>query len=380
MLYLGARRRHLTFAVCTLLASTWVIPWTHAKHFASQNGEEASRSPESTQSSGQIRNPPATLIYPAMVCEYYEHGREHAPPRNPDGSMQRRELFYRAPPDPFDIIESHLRTTSPDRQLFVDLLRIKTRWAAGNGPDDRTIAIIRKDAEQSSIPGVILLNAARGFQWLVNDKLAAAVFSAGLQKSWNEIRLNPPDDKGAQQLLNLLDQTRVLWSAENPDALVNRFRLARRLTPRLSIPSRRAGFHLTEALVADERADEAANLILEVEKEHRQAGDLGKRDKSDISEMTLVTGVTLFAAERYRDAVPYLALIQGNQATPARTFLFEALLRSGQLEEARRLLGEIPPVDRRPDGPESPASHLEDVVNREQWQIETGPPSEGTHH
>jgi hypothetical protein len=380
MFHLGARRRQLIFAVCALLVSTWVIPWTQANGFDSQNSEDASRLLESTPSSSQICNPPATLIYPAMLAEYYEHGREHAPPRSPDGSMQRRELFYRAPPDPFDIIESLLRTTVPDRQFFVDLLRLKTRWAAGDGPDDQTIAIIRADAGLSSIPGITLLNVARGFQWLVNDKLASAVFSAGLQKSWDEIRLNPRDDKGAQELLNLLDQTRVLWSAEDPDALVNRFRIARRLSPRLSIASRRAGFHLAEELVADERAGEAANLILEVEKEHRQAGDLGKRDKSDISEMTLVTGVTLFAAERYRDAVPYLALIQGDQATPARTFLFEALLRSGQLEEARRLLGEVAPVDRRPNGPESPTSRLEEVVNREQWKIEAGPPSEGTHH
>ena len=29
-----------------------------------------------------------------LLCDYYEHGIEHAPPRDPSGVMQKRERFY----------------------------------------------------------------------------------------------------------------------------------------------------------------------------------------------------------------------------------------------------------------------------------------------
>ena len=36
-------------------------------------------------------------VRPALLCDYYEHNIEHAPPRDPSGCMQRREYDYAAP-------------------------------------------------------------------------------------------------------------------------------------------------------------------------------------------------------------------------------------------------------------------------------------------
>src|SRR5437588_7185312 len=52
-----------------------------------------------------------------LLADYYEHGIEHTPPRDPSGAMQRREHQYRAPADPLDLIRSKLKSDADDGAL-----------------------------------------------------------------------------------------------------------------------------------------------------------------------------------------------------------------------------------------------------------------------
>jgi hypothetical protein len=373
MLTYGARMRPFAFTACALIAAFCSRFWdrpaiavaarhSDAKALHSQFGPSASR---------KDGVPKPTLIFPALLAEYYDHGREHAPPRSPGGVMQRRELFYRAPNDPFDLIESHLRSNAEDNRFHADLRTLRKRWMAGDELDTQFVAALGEDAERSTISGIVLINAGRGFQWLVNDRLACALFSAGLHRAWSEVQAT--HDAARLELLHAIDQTRVLWNASDPESLVCRFRIARQLTPPLSIDSRRAGYHLAESLLADGHFDEAADLILQVQAEHQRVGDLGMCDSSDIPEMNLVTGMILFNASRHHAAIPYLAAVRGDQAKQAYLLLFECYLRTEQFEQASKLLGPIHNFDLpAPHQPRPLIARLDEELTRARWRIEHG--------
>src|SRR5215469_15335501 len=56
--------------------------------------------------SGPMRAGPPLALSLGLLCDYYEHGIEHAPPRDPRGVMQARETFYIPPQDPLELLRS----------------------------------------------------------------------------------------------------------------------------------------------------------------------------------------------------------------------------------------------------------------------------------
>src|ERR1700730_9847632 len=75
---------------------------------------------------------PEVHLQSTLLCDYYEHGLEHAPPRDPSGSMQRRELFYRTPPDPIDTLCRGIGSGSTDQRTKDLFLGWQSKWLSGD--------------------------------------------------------------------------------------------------------------------------------------------------------------------------------------------------------------------------------------------------------
>jgi len=159
----------------------------------------------------------------------------------------------------------------------------------------------------SSIDATTLLEAGRGFQFLVGDHFAAAIFRAALAKATVRFKDAPPGDLDALPILHLLDQTGVLHRVNDQVALAERFKLAMRLYPPLSVESRRSACLCAEALSVRGKAQEAADMILEAWRLDREAGDLGVMSRDDVPEMDWRAGTYLSAAERFDNAVDFYA-------------------------------------------------------------------------
>jgi hypothetical protein len=201
----------------------------------------------------------------------------------------------------------------------------------------------------SSLQCEVLLEIGRAFNFLEGDGLAACWYRAGLAKAEQQYKDIQPGDSKARPLLSLLDQTKALWRLKDYAAMEKRFALAKRLNTRLSPEARRAGYLYTEMLHYERRHDEAADAALALQAAHKQAGDLGSLDRSDIHEMAWILGFFLFSAERYEDAVAYLrqaSLPGGEHAHSALELLCFALARLDRLDEAEkacdRLHSEVP--------------------------------------
>jgi hypothetical protein len=318
-------------------------------------------------------------ISPALLAYYYEHFREHAPPRQPGGAMQKREAFYRAPADPFELVESRLGDGRADRLLKTDLAQIRSSWILGTPPDSLLLKSLREHAAQCSVTAETLLEAARGVQWLIGEAAADAFFAAGLQKARDETSQHPSDRYRGSQLTHLLDQCGCLWRCDDPPALVDRFTVARRLTFPQSIESRRAGYLLAESLLADERRQEAADLILQVLEEHAKVGDLDRLDDSNRPEMNFVAGFILFHAGRYGDAIKFLASVDGEHLKEARLLLFESYLHIGDFQRAQFLSGVPIKPGVQMFSPETTSQQLTEELNRARWRAEIGAPPDQRH-
>src|SRR5258706_15101712 len=71
--------------------------------------KQLSRSIDTEGSGPNVSRTNAVLVLsPGLLVDYYEHGIEHAPPRDPSGCMQRREQFYCAPANPRLLIRSRI--------------------------------------------------------------------------------------------------------------------------------------------------------------------------------------------------------------------------------------------------------------------------------
>jgi tetratricopeptide (TPR) repeat protein len=277
-----------------------------------------------------------------LLCDYYEHGLEHAPPRGPDGVMQRREHSYQTPHDPMEFLQGRLTDAPDDRKLSRALTAFEGEWLAGG-------AITAVDyhfedlAQRCSLDAVTLLEAGRGFAFLSGDELAAALFRAGMAKARVAYEGVAPGDPKARPLLLELDQTKALWRLGDYPALERRFRLARRLNPLLSVESRRAGCLLADSLFYQDRFVEAAEVILHVQSENARVGDLGTLDRSDRYEMEYLQGYLLSSAGRFEEAIEHLRRVigGGEHDADAGRCLFEALLSVNRFDEAESLCGRI---------------------------------------
>jgi tetratricopeptide (TPR) repeat protein len=279
----------------------------------------------------------------ALLCDFYEHGIEHAPPRDPRGVMQRREDHYRAPPDPFDLMRRQLTASLEDTRLARQICAWQQDWMLGHPAGLKIIGALEQSAAQSSLNTHNLLEVGRAMNFLAGDQVAAAFFRAALAKASREYSALPPGSPEALSLIHELDQTKALWRLGDYPSLELRFRLARRLHPPLSVESRRAGCLLADALFYQDRFDEAADVILAVQAENLRVGDLGALDKSDLPEMEFLQGYLGYCARRFDQAIPHLRRLLGtgeHDQVAARS-LFEALLQAGRLDEAQACCDEV---------------------------------------
>ena len=272
-----------------------------------------------------------------LLADYYEHGIEHAPPRDPSGCMQRRERYYTAPPNPFVLARSKLSQSGADVELRKWMESRQSGFDVGKLAETAELKSLEPLLSASSLQCEVLLEIGRAFNFLEGDLLAACWYRAGLAKAERQYKDTKPGDPKARPLLCLLDQTKALWRLNDYAAMEKRFGLAMMLNPRLSPEARRAGYLHAEMLYYQGGCQKAATAILAVQAEHERAGDLGTLEKSDIAEMHWVLGLFLFFAERDADAVPHLefaARPKGEHSLHALSLLPFALVRSGQIDRA----------------------------------------------
>jgi hypothetical protein len=305
---------------------------------------------ENGNASGRVLSaprPPANVPL-ALLADYYEHAIEHTPPRDPSGSMQRRERNYTAPPHPLKLVRSRLSGSPGDRALRRDLDVWEKAFQQGAGDVSSYLDALERGAADSSLDAVTLLDVGRGMHFLAGNRAAAAWYRAGLEKAGREYAGRPPGDASAKPLLDLLDQTKSLWRLNDHAAMEKRFSLAMRLQPPLSPEARRAACLYSQMLFYQNRHGEASDVTLELWKRHEQAGDLGKLEKSDFGEMHWLTGLFLTMARRHAEAVPHweglLRTTDPRQQQAAR-YLVTCLVESGKYDEAKKRQAELaPPV------------------------------------
>jgi hypothetical protein len=309
-----------------------------------------------------------------LLSDYYEHGIEHAPPRDPRGVMQRREDFYRPPIPPQELLRRKLGASLDDKRLRSLIDTWEAEWLGGHLGTGHLVDQLQRASDGSTLDAATLIEAAKGFQFLDSDELAAAFFRAALAKAESQCRFTPPGDPEVLPLLHALDQTKALWRLKDYPALERRFGLARRLYAPLSIESRRSGYLLADSLFYQGRFDEAADLILTVQAEHRRVGDLGLLDRSDIYEMNYEQGYLLFTAGRFESAIPSLKLVigRGEHDQVAEQSLFRALLQTSRFDQARLCAKDLEIRFRLPPAAqEGFARDLEESVQQDQWRRQT---------
>lgn len=273
----------------------------------------------------------------AQLADYYEHGVEHAPPRDPTGCMQRREARYAAPPaDPCALVRSKLTTNAADAALRRWLDRWEAGWRQGDRTDARQLRPLEELLPPASLDAVTLLDVGRAIDFLDGDEHAACWYRAGIAKAQTEYAKAAPGSPAAVRPLALLDQTRALWRLKDHAALERRFALAMRLNAPLSPEARRAGYLHAEMLYYQRKYPEAADAMFAVQAEHDRAGDLGMREASDLYEMHWVLGLFASGARRYEAALPHLTWLArqpgGERAGPALRLLSQAQSELGQFE------------------------------------------------
>jgi tetratricopeptide (TPR) repeat protein len=307
----------------------------------------------------------------ALISDYYEHGLEHAPPRDPSGVMQKREAYYRPPSDPVSFIRSKLSSQPADIELGNLLTAWEHQWLHGQLASTDTISRFEQTARSSSLDAIALLHAAKGFQFLDGDTLAAGFIHAGLAKAQIECADIRRGDSRSINLLNQLDQTKCLWNLKDFPAVEARFVLARRLYPPLSVESRRAGYLLADALFYQKRFREAESLIETVMAEHRQVGDLGALDRGDLYEMNFQLGYLQFAAGDLEASISNLKRVRGGgeHDQVAADALFRALLQVGSAGEAQSAFQEFNSRFKTPSAKASArATDLEEAIQLKEWR------------
>jgi tetratricopeptide (TPR) repeat protein len=319
----------------------WIGSTVFNFRHSSQTGADSSatgRTNLGTESPRTPGNPAAVHVPIALLVDYYEHGIEHAPPRDPSGVMQKREDNYTAPPVPFALLHAKLTSSPPDSSLMQAVNEWQVGWLKGNATTKQQLDSIERLATDSSLKSIDLIDLGRAFNFLDGDPLAARWYRSGLAKAEMEYKATSPADPATKPLLDRLDQMKALWRLKDYPAMEKRFGLAMRLNSPLSPEARRAGYLYAEALYHQARSGDAAEVILAVQRDHDRAGDLGLLEKSDILEMHWIQAIMLFNAERYEEALPHLkdcAAITNEHKRGALELLVFCLVRLNYIAEAR---------------------------------------------
>jgi hypothetical protein len=206
--------------------------------------------------------------------------------------------------------------------------RRKARFDTGQAASESELEALSAILPGTSLDSLSLLEIGRAFDFLEGDVAAARWFRAGLVKAEAEYRTVLPGDPRAWPLLAALDQTKALWRLEDYATLERRFALAHHLNPPLSPEARRAAHLYAEMLYYQRKFSEAAAAILQLAAEHRQAGDLGHLERSDLEEMDWVQGIMLCSAGRDAEAAPHLERVLAYPASEHRRGAMAALVLS----------------------------------------------------
>jgi hypothetical protein len=280
-----------------------------------------------------------------LLCDYYEHRFEHAPPRDPSGIMQKRERFYAAPGDPTEKVDVSTGADSPERRLAAGIDALISHRQSEHADGRSSLNSFEEALYNSSLEPDLLLECGRAAQWLIDDQYASAFFHAGLVKARAEYSAFPSGNPASLPLIHALDETKVLWRSKDYASLEARFVLARQLNAPLSPESRRAGYLLADVLFYQRRYKQAADVISKVQSEHERVGDLGAMDASDSPEMAWTLGLMLYYAERYDESIPFWKLVarggSSQRAGYALPYLIDAAGRTGRLEDAKEALAAL---------------------------------------
>jgi hypothetical protein len=338
-----SRRQQFAALACGVVVVVALLGWIvvsilHLRGPSDSGAGRSSREPGAIAGKGAIDLPIM------LLADYYEHGIEHAPPRDPSGCMQRRERYYTAPPNPFVLARTKLSQSGADVELRKWMESRQSGFGVGKLAESGELKSLEPLLSASSLQCEVLLEIGRAFNFLEGDGLAACWYRAGLVKAEQQYKDTQPGDLNARPLLSLLDQTKALWRLNDYAAMEKRFALAKRLNPQLSPESRRAGYLYVEMLYYQGRFQEAATAILAVQTEHERAGDLGSLEQSDIGEMHWVQGLFLSYANRHAEAIPHFEAIaarpSSEHAQGAAAGLFGCLARVHRTAEAAKRLGE----------------------------------------
>lgn len=277
----------------------------------------------------------------ALLGDFYENVDEHVPPRDPTQPLQRRERFYRPPAEPFDLVLRQLSGSPADVKLKERMEDCERQWVRGDVLPPAQFTELETLAVASSLSAEVLLDAGRAFDFLMGDHAAAGLFRAGLTKAQRQYQRSAPGDPACLPLLYQLDQTKALSRLEDHAALIQRFELAARLYPALSVEARRSQCLYARSLFKQGKSEQAADTILRLWQQDEQAGDLGKIDPSDRVEMDWLSGLYLISARRYEEAIPYFKdfLKRADRREPtAVRYLSICLRRLGRGMDAEELL------------------------------------------
>lgn len=277
-------------------------------------------------------------LQPALVCDFYEHGLEHAPPRDPSGVMQKRERFYRSPMPPLDIIRSAPNGMAKD-ELASHLRNWQEMRRRGEPIPDSEVQACEKLADQAKIEALQFIDLGRSFDFLDGDSIASSWFRASLLKANKEFEHTEAGDPDVLPFLHSLDQTKALWRLRDYRTMERRFAIAARLYPKLSTEARRSAYLHADMLFYEMRYKEAADEILAVRDQDERVGDLGALERSDISEMEWTEGLFCRMADRHEEAIKHLRLCiraGGEHAGQAYVECFMSLVELDRVPEAQK--------------------------------------------
>ena len=135
------------------------------------------------------------IDFPIMLlADYYEHGIEHAPPRDPSGCMQRREGDYTAPANPFVLARSKLSQSGADVELRKWMESRQSGFAVGRLAESGELKSLEPLLAASSLQCEVLLEIGRAFNFLEGDGLAAYWYRGGLVKAERQYKDTQPGD------------------------------------------------------------------------------------------------------------------------------------------------------------------------------------------
>lgn len=298
------------------------------------------------------------FVPPILLTNYYEHQLEHVPPRDALEYMQRRELRYTAPPDPYALAGRAPARSEADVLLMQWLARRRASFLRGTTASTGELAELGPLLRACSFKVETLLNVGRSFNYLEGDESAIPWYSAGLGRVPDEYAGAAPGSAVTIPLLDLLDQTGALWRRRDLRALEGRFTIAARLSPPLSLQARRATFLLAQAHVRQRDFRRALDTMLLLQQAHERAGDLGAVDPTDVLETHWIIGTCHHNLGQFADAIPHFSTVTdagGKGSRESRTYLIDCLLKTGRVaeanaERAKPHAGAMPPAGGTPGG------------------------------